>query len=998
MKAKLSLLIVLLWSIQSMAQTTVYGEVTSDDGEVLPGVTILVKNTAIGTVTDLDGNYSLKAEPTNVLVFSFIGYISQEITVGSVTQLNVALKEDVQALDEVVVVGYGTQKRSDLTGSVSSIRTEDFNPGPVISVSNYLQNTAPGVVLTQTSAQPGGGFDVKVRGTSSLLGNNGPLYVVDGLPLTSDSGEPGSVSRYRSSPPKNPLNGISPDDIISIEVLKDASATAVYGARGANGVILITTKSGTAGKMKIDYRGSYSLQQLANEYDMLNGSEFAQVSNEYFLEQNPTSDPIYSPAQINSFGEGTQWMDEIIRLGAINKQMLSLSGGTKKFKYYFSGNYLNHKGLVESSNMDRVSSRFNGTYTPSTKLKVGINVIGTYIKDQQVPFGATDGGGAEFAGLFDNTRVWSPLVPIYQTDGSYTRHPEVDNIPNPVSLLEIEDEIRTKRILGSTYLEYEVVKGLKAKVNVGYDRSSASRESLVPLSVVRGEQANGEAEIGNTDVQNFLTELTANYQKKIGEGNFSILGGFTYQQFDSEGDNILMTNFADQASAIEDITSADTTSYTEWKERSRLISYLTRINYNIENKYLLTFSFRADGSTKFGPKNKWGYFPSGAIAWKVHNEDFFNSNFIETMKVRASYGQVGNQEIGNKRSKSLYSYSRRSAIGGMPISGLAPLRPQNDDLKWETSTQFNAGVDFSLAAGRIQTSVDVYHKVTSDVLLDFLLPGTSGYETMTSNAGKIENRGIEFSFSTTIIDKAVQWTTSFNFAYNQNTWLDRSGYYPVSEEIEDENAVLNGIYGYQVEGIFQNESEIAASQQPNAQLGMFKFKDANDDGVITPADRVLLGKNDPDFTLGLNNSFVYKNWDFNFFFQGMLGREKHNYTLSGLEDIQSILAANNKVSSIQDRWTVNNVNGSVHSGLAPTDGGDNSLNSLYVEDASFLRLRNVTLGYNFENVKFIDKLRIYADAQNLLTISNYKGLDPETDEFRQYPNAKTYTIGLNVTF
>jgi TonB-linked SusC/RagA family outer membrane protein len=1001
MKKFYTLTILLICLINSYGQEfAISGKVIdANSGEPLPGVNIRIEGTTRGVVTNPSGEYSIRvSDPEAILIFSYLTYLEEKVKVGSQRAIDISMVPDIHDLEEVIVIGYGKQKKSDITGSVASINPEDVNPGPVLSVDNILQNTAPGVVLIQSSAQPGGGFDIKVRGTSSLLGNKGPLYVIDGMPVTSENSEPESTSRYRSSPTKNPLNGINPDDIVSIEILKDASATAIYGARGANGVILITTKNGKTGKIKVDYAGSYSLQQLDKEYDMLDAKQFATVSNQYHLEKNPTSDPLFSPAEINRLSEGTAWMDEITRLGAINKHQLSFYGGKEKFTYYVSTNYFNHKGIVEVSGLQRFSGRLNAQVKPIEKLKIGVNIVGTNIHDIQVPFGATQSGGPEFAGLFDNTRNWSPLVTVYQPDGSYSRHPEVDNIPNPVSLLEVDDQIKRTRFLGTTFVEYALLKKLTVKLNLGYDQTNSNRESYIPTSVIRGEQANGEAEIANKEIANVLGELTMNYISKWFGNEVNILGGATFQQFDSEGNNLLLSNFADYANSISEIQRADTLDIKEWKERSRLISYLGRINYSIRDRYLFTFSFRADGSTKFGPNNKWGYFPSGAFAWKVHKEDFFNLKTINSLKIRLSYGQIGNQEIGNKRSQSLYSYTRRTVIGGRPVSGLASLRPQNDDLKWETSTQFNAGIDVSVLEGRIQSNLDIYHKITSDVLLDFYLPSTSGYEVITSNAGKILNKGAEFGLKTVNISEPFKWSTSFNIAFNKNNWLDRAGYYPVGKEVEKENAVVNGIYGYVAEGIFKKQEEITASNQPDASLGMIRFKDINGDGNISPADRTLLGKKDPDFTFGLNNQLTYKRFDLSFFFQGMLGREKDNYTLADLEDIQNILSAYNKSSTILDRWTQQNQNGNIHSGQAPSDGGDNYNNSIYIQDASFVRLRNVTLGYTLKSVRLIDYLRIYVDAQNLLTFTKYEGLDPETDEFRQYPNAKTYSLGVNVTF
>lgn len=1000
MRWSTALLLILIMALELQGQSNIKGRVLSaDEGGALPGATVIIRGTSTGTVTDFEGNFSLHASPGDTLDVNYVGFISKQLIVDSRNFLEAKLEMDVEALDEVIVIGYGTQRKSDITGSVASIKELDMNPGPVVSVSNLLQSTAPGVVLTQSSSQPGGGFDVKVRGASSVLGANGPLYVIDGFPVTSDNIQPGSSSRHRSSPPRNPLNGINPKDIVSIEVLKDASATAIYGARGANGVVLITTKRGSSQKFMLDYSSSFSLQHLNREYDMLDASEFASVSNEVFQLKNPGEDPIYSAAQINNAGEGTNWIDQVTRLGTIHQQQIAGSGGYKDLKYYVSANYFQHKGIVDISELERFGGRANIDYNKN-KINTGLSVSFSQTNDKQVPFGANS-NAAEFGGLFDNTRNWSPLLSVRDDNGDFTVHPVRSLIPNPVSLLNIEDQIKTSRILGTAFFEYEIIPGLKAKINVGRDQLHSEREALVPLSVIRGEQANGEGEYGETDTWSSLGELTLTYDKKIGnDSRLTLLGGTTFQQFDSEGNTNFFVNFADQTTDFSKITNADTLSVVTFKERSRLWSYLGRVNYSIKDKYLFTFTFRADGSTKFGPNNKWGYFPSGAIAWKIHNEDFFNSSFIEELKLRASYGQIGNQEIGNKRSQSLYNVTRRTVIGGVPIQGLAALRPDNPDLKWETTTQLNLGLDFAILDSRIYGSVDVYEKTTTDVLLDFQLPGTAGFDVVTVNAGSITNRGIEFALTSRNVVKGFEWTSSLNFSYNQNQWKDRAGFYPEGQQIAQEDGALSGIYGYKVLSLFQSQDEIDNSPDQSAVAvaspGTFKYADTNDDGAITPEDRVLLGQYDPKYTFGINNTFTYKGFDLNFFFQGSLGKKKMNFTRAYLEDVDDLTEGFNKSSAVLDRWTPDNPSGTV-------PGADNILggfanNDRYIEDASFVRLRNVTLGYTFTEVKMISNLRLYADVQNLITITPFEGNDPETDEFSQYPNAKTYTLGLSATF
>lgn len=990
----------LVTTLTSFSQSSIKGRVTStEDNDGLPGATVLVKGTSTGTITDYEGRFTITASTKDVLVVTYVGFLTQEVAVGTLTNVDISLELDVETLDEIVVIGYGTQKKSDITGSVSSVRKADMNPGPVVSVNSLLQSTAPGVVLTQSSAQPGGNFDVKIRGASSVLGNSGPLYVIDGFPVTSDNVQPESSSRHRSSPPRNPLNGISPQDVVSIEILKDASATAIYGARGANGVVLITTKRGSARKPSIDYSSSFSVQRLDREYDMLNGSEFAQVSNEVFLARNPGEDPLFSSAQINNAGEGTNWIDQVIRTGTIHQQQLGASGGGKNFNYYVSGNYYKHNGIADVSSLERIGGKANLDYSKG-RLNAGLSVLASRTNDMQVPFGANS-GGPEFGGLFDNTRNWSPLLDVRDANGNFSLHPVRTLIPNPVSLLDISDQIKTNRILGTAFIDYELAPGLKANLRIGRDQSHSDREALIPLTVIRGEQANGEGEVGEIDSWSTLSELTLTYQKEVTENsNLTLLAGTTFQQFDSEGTTSFFINFADQTTDFDEITNADTLSEIPFKERSRLLSYLARANYSINDKYLVTFSFRADGSTKFGPNNKWGYFPSGAVAWKIHNEDFFQSSFFEELKLRASYGQIGNQEIGNKRSQSLYNLTRRTVIGQSPIQGLAALRPDNPDLRWETSVQFNVGLDFAVLGSRVYGSLDAYQKTTTDVLLNFELPGTAGFDVVTVNAGSIRNRGVELALTSRNLIGAFQWTTSFNFGLNENQWEDRAGFYPEGEQIAEENGPLGGIYGYNVLGLFQSQDEIENSPDQSAvaiaQPGTFRYEDANGDGVVTPEDRMLLGNEDADFNFGFNNTMNYKNFDLSFFFQGSIGREKENSTRAYLEDVDDITEGFNKSAAVLNRWTPDNPGAT----LPGADGilGGFSNNSIYIEDASFVRLRNLTLGYTFSGINWMSNFRLYADAQNLITITPFEGTDPETEEFRQYPNAKTYTLGLSATF
>lgn len=963
-------------------------------GDPLIGATVRSSDDpAIGTITDMNGEFSfLVPNETMGIVVSFIGYQPVEFSTIDQTYFEVYLAADAASLEEVVVVGYGVVKKSDLTGSVVSIRKEEFNPGPVVSISNQLQNTAPGVLMTQTSAQPGGNFSVQVRGQTSILGSNEPLYVVDGFPIANDDVAPGSSSIYRSAPSKNPLNSINPEDVISIEVLKDASAAAIYGARGANGVILITTKKGSRGS-EIGYASSYSVQEVISKYELLDGSDYARVSNEF--SQLLGQPLIYSAAQINAFGQGTDWIDQTTRLGAIGRHQLSFSGNNELISYYLSGNYFDHKGVIKNTQLQRYSGRINLDAKLTDRLSLGTNTTLSQTDDSQVHFSAP--GGPETNGLFDITQSWPSNVPVYDDDGNFSVHPVIPTqAPNLVSLLDISDRISTRRVLSSFFANYTFTNELQGKINVGADDVVSKRSGYIPTTVLRGQQVNGEGEISQNQTQNLLAEFTLSYNKSLGNSNLNVLAGYTYQAFSGEGFGTSATGFSSQISNINNLSTASVflPSYS-YKYASRLLSYISRVNFDIANRFLITATFRADGSTKFGANNKWGYFPSAAVGWKIHNESFFKSRLIEELKLRLSYGQIGNQEIGNKLSQSLYVPTRPFILGTESAlhSGLSPSRPPNEDLKWETTTQYNLGIDLSLLQGRLQTSIDLYRKITHDVLLNFPLPGTSGFESVTTNAGSLSNHGLEVKLNIVLIDAGLRWNSSVNFAYNQNRWKDRAGL-PFAG-YEQEFGPVQGLYAFVVDGIWQLEDDIQNSPQPESVPGQFRFRDVNNDRDITPEDRVLIGSQIPTYTMGLNNTLNYKHFDLSFFFQGIFDVYQHNNARASLNNINNILFGRNKSVQVLNRWTPENPSHTIPSGIVNTVG-DDFYNSLYIENASFIRLRNLTLGYTPAINKVFRSLRIYADVQNLLTITKWTGLDPETGE--QYPNARTYSLGVNLTF
>ncbi|MCG8308712.1 MAG: TonB-dependent receptor [Cytophagales bacterium] len=997
------------------------GRVTSqEDEEGLPGVNVVVKGSAQGTVTDVNGNYRLEVPVENsLLVFSSVGFISEEIVVGNQSVIDIVLMPDITALEEIVVIGYGTVKKSDLTGSVSSVSTKDMNPGPVANVSSLMQGTVSGVVLSPGSAQPGGDFNIRIRGTTSQLASNNPLYVVDGFPMDQGSSDPGTNS-FRSSPRKNPLNSINPNDIVSIEILKDASATAIYGSRGANGVVLITTRQGKIGAMKVGYNASYSVQKAMNLYEMANGEEWADFYNNYIDYRNSISDPAYhfsadnklSPEYIENIpnnGAGTDWQDVILRdMGTIQNHLLTTNGGNEKVQYYTSLGYYTNKGLVENTRMDRYSTKVNLTATPTEKLRLGINFNGSVVNDDQIHFE----GNHEFEGVFI-ARDWNPTFPVYKEDGSFFVHPIRPDVPNPASLLTITDKLRTERILLNAWTQYDITDYLDLKIEAGVDRESAVRSGYNPKSTVYGANVGGEATKGYTHRSSEVINALFNYENELRNyGSFTTLLGFSYQNFDAEGFGAKHQNFATEVFLYNNLAAgADNLPSYSFKNNHKLVSGFIRSNLNLSDKYLFTFTARADGSSRFGANNKWAFFPSGAVAWKIHNEDFLADNEVLTrLKLRSSYGLSGNQEIGNYKSLALLGPGI-TAIGEQSAAGIGPLSPSNDELRWETSKQFEIGLDFGLWHDKVSGSINYYHIVTSDLLANYTIPQATGFSSITVNAGETQNKGFEFELRSHNLNGALKWETAFNMSFNKNSWKDRAN---LPFGIEDEFGPVGATYGYIVEGVFKSQEEVDNSLQPNSIPGQWKFKDINGrdengeltgkpDGKIDTDDRTLLGYWQPDWSAGMNNIFTYKNLQLNIFLQGMFGQKRFGaYALPTIGDV----IVESRSNILKEYLSLIDENGEfdydnpemLSNGTGNPYANGGGTNNVTFEDASFVRLRNVTLSYNF-NDPFngaIGNLRIYGDVQNLLTFTKFSGLDPEVPG--DYPSAKTFTIGLNVEF
>lgn len=1007
--------------IEVLIEKNITGKVTDGEtGEALPGVNVLGKGTSTGTVTDIEGNYRLTVnDVVNTLVFSSIGYLAEEVDIDEQSVINVILMPDIKSLSEVVVIGYGTVEKSDLTGAVSSLKSEDFNPGANASVDQMMQGRAAGVQIQQSSSEPGGGLSIRVRGSSSINASNEPLYVIDGFPidnspnLSSSDGGASQVAENQS--PRNPLNSLNPNDIESIEILKDASATAIYGSRGANGVILVTTKRGKSDRLTLSYNSYFGTQDVVKEMDILSTSQYINVINDLSIAQG--NSPVFSDGDIAEIGAGTNWQEQIYRSAPITDQNISLSGGNENTTVFASLNYFKQDGVVKNSGIERYIARINLESKLGDKVNVGLNLNTSLVNDNNSIDGINTN---ENAGPIYSSLLYDPTEPIYDANGNFALSSNL-TINNPVSLINgITNENKTNRTIGNFFISYDIFEGLNAKLNVGADRQNSRRDIYNSRLTIRGEPAGGIANISVLDRSSYLAEYTMNYNKKINENHvLSVLGGITYQTFSSQLFSANISGFPSDDLGTNNLGLGDTNTdnLSSNREENILLSYLGRINYNLYDKFLLTGSIRADGSSRFGQNNKYGYFPSVAVGWKL-SEEVFIPEMFEQLKLRASWGQTGNQEIGNYNSQLTFGTGPEVVFNNTIQNSAIPQRIANPDLKWETTEQFNVGIDASILDGRISGTLDYFVKNTKDLLFNLPLPRSSGYQSILTNVGEVENKGVEVLISSVNISTTdFSWSTTANFAAIKNQVLDLGRVDEIvtgniqsvgNTVIIKKGEPLASYYGYEVTGIFQEGDNIEDSAQPNAQPGFPIFSDLNNDGAITPADQTILGDPFPDFTFGLQNTFSYKNWRLDMFFQGQQGSDLLNINV-----IESLYPANfrrNRLSEqMTNRWTPQNTDTRWPSGVNPNAYGPSKVTSLVLQDASYIRLKNVQLSYNVpvENISFLSSLRVYATGQNLLTWTDYIGFDPEANSFGRsnvrvdyssYPLARTFLLGLNARF
>lgn len=1006
MAVRYSLLMVLLLAFVSIAygQNTITGTVTEEaTGFPLPGVNIQIQGTMTGTITGIDGAYSLQANTGNVLVFSFVGYLPQEATVGSETVIDVALAEDVELLEEVVVVGYGTQRRANVTGSAQRVVADEANVGLVSSPEQLIQGRVAGVNIIQSGGEPGAPMTVRIRGGTSISASNDPLYVIDGVPIDNTNSAPRGAGDTDSGR-KNPLVFLNPSDIESIDILKDASAAAIYGSRGANGVILITTKKGREGQVQVDYDGYVSSSSFINDLPLLTASEY----RSFIQANNLPSD--------NLGNADTDWQKEVTQNAISHSHNLAFGGGTAATQYRASVSYLNNEGIIIDSGLERASGRINVNHRAfDDKLALDMRVTGSFFNDNRAPFQQT--GGFE-GGLLTNVMKYNPTLPVRNADGSFFEVPGQTSVRNPVALAEqVKDFTKNTRLLSSLKADYTFTPGLTGTVNVGLDRQQASRRIFIPGSSPLRQAVNGEADQGNTELGSELIELYGNYARTFGEThNVSLTGGYSFQEFNIEGFRAQTTGFVSDVFSFNNLAAGDVTTFAieSFKQKSRLISFFGRVNYDYGGRYILSASIRRDGSSRFGADEKWGIFPAVTLGWRLSDESFLQGvDFINDLKLRVGWGITGSQEIGNLRSLPIFGSSGNAVIGEAIVSGVAPTNFANPNLKWEETTQLNIGLDYGFWGDRVYGAIEYYIKDTDDLLLEFEVPQPAAVPTRLANVGKMQNTGIDFALNARVVDRRdlfVEVGATFNANTNEIKDLggrtqiftgasSGAGLSQINTQIITPGEAFGSFYAPVFVGFDPATGQQRCRNGSGAQVSC---------SDVPQSEYEIVGNAQPDFSYGFTTSVTWKDWDLSFFLRGEQGRDLYNNT--GIEYTSKNLA-NTNVNFLREALE------------DPTPLAEApQFSSRWIQDGSFLRMENITLGYTFTNVDALSSVvgtirraRIYVAANNLFVLSSYDGWDPEVNteasasvgnipilslgiDYTNYPRPRTFTAGVSLGF
>lgn len=1012
----------LLMTVSLAAQTIqVKGTVKDKTGETVIGASVVVKGTTNGTITDFDGNFTLPDVPTgSTIAVSYIGYVTQEKEASAA--MSFVLSEDSEMLDEVVVVGYGTQKKSSVSGSVASVKADELPTAASASVGSMLRGRAAGMNITSTSANPGGSMNIAIRGG---LSGQAPLIVIDGVPqVTSKTVTAGTA--YSGGEKENALINLNPNDIESIDILKDASAAAIYGSDASGGVILITTKRGKTGKPDISYSGSVAFQYMKDVPEFLNARDFMIEQNKVFDELGRSDEKRYTADQIANFvGNGTDWMDEVTRVGIVQEHNLSLSAGTEQTKYLFSLSYYDHQGIAKNNSMNRITGRMNVDQTINRMLKAGVSATFSQVKYHDVPLG---NARQDNSALIYSAMTFIPTVPVYDEEGNYSDNPIRDIFPNPVSLLDITDQTTSRDLFVSGYLEFKPIEDLTFRGTVGFDMKDVQADQYIPTTTKKGYSMNGQGSKQNAKTQMNLVNLIGTYAKTFGEKHdLNVMAGVEYKKQSWEGMGIVTSQFPYDGALMNNlgISEQERPTITSNKGANEMASFIARLNYTFASKYILTANLRVDGSSNFSKEHQWGVFPGVSAAWRLNEENWLKDvDWLSNLKLRAGVGQTGN--AGNLTGiNSYYTVSQGAfAPDGSLANGIAFSKLGNNNLKWETLTDYNIGIDFGFFNNRLSGSIDLYQRMRKDVILTRSLMSYHEISQIDYNSDEVyRSRGIDVELhSVNFATKDFEWMTDVNFSFYRNHTTARDPEF-IPEVYQDYVEEWGNIYGYKTNGLIQMDQKYP--HLPNSNAGAILYEDQYSyqldadgnrmrdaegryirlngaDGVLDAADMVVLANSTP-IPFSINNTFRWKNWDANIYLYGSLNGWKINdLKLQSIYGVEDITYGVNALEEVKNRWSPANPTGTMP-GVAEASSGVNPGDSdFFLEKAWYLRLDNVSIGYTFPSKWFKNKIRsirLYASGRNLAVFTPYNGMDPETDNgIGAYPNQASFAIGLDVKF
>lgn len=983
MRKTLLFLIFAFLSLSSLAQQRIIrGKVTNtEDGTDLPGVSVVVQGTTRGTVTDVTGQYQIQVDQGDkVLVFSFIGMLPREVPIGVQETVDVAMAPDAQQLSEVVVVGYGTEQKKLMTESVGVVRADAIKDLPVSTIDGVLQGQTAGVQVMQNSGTPGGGMSVRIRGTTSMSGSGQPLYVIDGIPLTTgDYAQLGYEGQGI-----NALTDLNPGEIESISVLKDAAAATIYGARASNGVVLITTKRGRNAKSVISVNAYYGVQQVWHTLDMLNARQWMQYRNDL------TGTTVFTEADMNNNKIDTDWQDVIFREAPIANYSVSATGGNEKTRFFISGNYFDQEGILIGTGFKRLNTRVNLDHTINSKLTIGTSIGLNYSTSDRVE------SDQSLHGPLPNGISTPAIFPVFNDDGTYNQNGPYSNALSIAN--EATNKNYTYRVIANVFGEYQILPGLSFTSKWGVDFYNLN-EHAFEFNTVQGQKYNGLGFETYTNVLNLVSNNILKYEKSIDRHSFDAMVGYSFEKRQRRSSYMRGQDYADENMQYIN-TAATIVEASAGAQDSGVRSYFAKVNYNFADKYLVSLSGRVDASTSFGTNHQNGFFPAASVGWRLSQEDFLKDiGTLSELKVRASYGLLGNDNIAAFQYAELYraaSYSSKPAI--------YPSNIPNPNLKWETTAQLDVGVDIGLFEDRLMLTVDYYNKQTKDLLLSRPLPGSSGFSSVVENIGEMENKGLEVSLTGRQAFGEFNWTSTLNLSFNRNKVLKLYNNQPIDDLGRGGNRVMEG----EPLGIFYSFRSLGVDPS----TGDIVFADTNIDGDITTDDRTKVGDPNPVYIGGFTNTFAYKGFDLSVFLQFSYGNDVFNGSRLFLESLQG---GDNQLADITRRWKKpGDITDIPRATTDPVKATENKrVSSRFIEDGSYLRVKNVTLGYNFSSALIsklhLSSLRLYASAQNLFTFTRYSGLDPEVNysgndtqvigtDFFTFPQARTLTFGVNLKF